>query len=98
MRFNRDVAPPASVTKRGAIPSALAMVKQSAAFASPAAGTARTRTLSTQRPSACASMRSTASRPPLGVSRTVSETPSFDTTQGRAVGAGTTASPVADWG
>ena len=38
MRFNRDVAPPASVTWRGAIASALAMVRQSAAFASPCSG------------------------------------------------------------
>lgn len=32
MRFNRDVAPPARVTWRGAIARALAMVRQSAAF------------------------------------------------------------------
>ena len=44
---------------------------------------ARTRTFSTLRPSASCSMPSTASRPPFGVSRTISVTPSGAIVQGR---------------
>ena len=57
----------------------------SAALASPSLAAARTRTLSTLRPSASCSMPSMASRPPFGVSRTASVTPSADTSQGRSL-------------
>ena len=62
----------------------LAISLISAAFASPSLAAARTRTFSTLRPSASCSIPSTASRPPFGVSRTVSVMPSGVTIQGLA--------------
>src|SRR5262245_42507446 len=81
-RLSRAVAPATRLTSRGGTPSALATSLISAALASPSLAAARTRTLSTQRPSASCSIPSMASRPPLGVSRTASATPSCETVQG----------------
>ena len=84
-RLMRDVAPPTIATRPGGTPTALASTRQSAAFASPSIGSARTRTASTARPSDSVSMPSTASRPPFGVSRTVTVTPSGAAVHGRAM-------------
>src|SRR5205814_1602189 len=86
-RLIRAVAPPTIATRPGATPAALARSRTSAAFASPSRGAARTRAWSTQPPSARRAMPSSASRPPLGVRRTASTTPSPTMDHGRA-GAG----------
>src|ERR1043165_116649 len=75
-RLMRDVAPPTISTRVGGTPSALARTRPNAAFASPSNGAARTRTFSTVRPSGHVSIPSTESRPPFGVSRTVTIRPS----------------------
>ena len=82
-RFSRAVCPLTKSTARGATPSAFAIRPTSASFASPSLGAARTRTLSTGRPSLVSSMPSIASRPPLGVSRTVRTMPSAAAAHGR---------------
>src|SRR5262249_12507649 len=68
--------PPAVISIcRGASPSSCATSRRSASLAWPSNGAARTRALSTNRPSARRSTPSIASRPPRGVSRTSSATP-----------------------
>src|SRR5450830_276807 len=74
-RLMRAVAPATSVTSRGGTPVALAISRHRASLASPSLGAARTRALSTARPSANTSTPSMASCPPLGVSRTASAMP-----------------------
>src|SRR3974390_1714907 len=75
-RLTRLVAPLAKLTARGGTPNALAISRHNALFASPSLGAARTRIFSTLRPSDRTSMPSIVSRPPFGVSRTLSTTPS----------------------
>src|SRR5262249_9258913 len=55
-RFTRAVAPPTMATRPTGTPAALAMRRTSASFAAPSCGAARTRALSTARPSASAAM------------------------------------------
>ena len=83
-RFTRDVCPLIKLTARGGTPIAFAISRTSASLASPSLGAARTRTRNTERPSAVCSTPSMASRPPLGVSRTVSEIPPAVAAHGRA--------------
>src|SRR5215470_7842703 len=66
-RFTRVAAPATTPTARGATSSVRASSRTSAAFASPPVGAARTRALSTARPSLSRSIPSIPSRPPLGV-------------------------------
>src|SRR5450830_1566077 len=82
-RLMRAVAPAASVTSRGGTPVPLAISRHSASLASPSLGAARTRAFSTGRPSPKTLMPSMASRPPLGVSRTVSAMPPASADHGR---------------
>src|ERR1700704_5273384 len=75
-RLMRDVCPLIISTSRGGTANALARTRPNAAFASPSLGIARTRTFNTLLPSESASIPAIASRPPLGVRRTVTTTPS----------------------
>src|SRR6516164_706133 len=74
--LSRALAPATRLTSRTATPRLLAMSFISAALASPSRAAARTRTFSTLRPSASCATPSMASRPPRGVSRTTTTTPS----------------------
>src|SRR5690606_12460187 len=74
--LRRVVWPETSATAEAATPRLLARSRVSAALAAPSSGTARTRALMTARPSASCSTPSIASRPPRGVRRTVSVSPS----------------------
>jgi hypothetical protein len=80
IRLMRELAPP--VTSRGAMPSVFAIRRASALFASPSLGAADTRALNTARPSDRRIIPSIESRPALGVSRTVTTSPSADDAQG----------------
>src|SRR4051812_36926663 len=83
MRLSRALAPPTMATERAGTSNALASILTSAALASPSLGAARTRVLSTLRPSESDWMPSMESRPPLGVRRAASVTPLAVAVQGR---------------
>src|SRR5262249_23879604 len=82
IRLRREAAPPISVMLLGAMRSVRATSRTSAPFASPPLGAALTRAFKTAWPSAKCAMPSIASRPALGVRRTVTTNPSALTTQG----------------
>ncbi len=67
--FSREVAPDSSFTLALGTPSDFANSTRTALLASPPSAIARTRTLSTLRPSANCSIPSMSSRPPRGVTR-----------------------------
>jgi hypothetical protein len=94
IRLIREVAPPTRVTSRAATRSVFAISWASALFAAPSLGAADTRTLNTARPSDSRVIPSIESRPALGVSLTVTTSPSGEGAQGLSAGIGSISQAV----
>jgi hypothetical protein len=73
--FRREVTPDNSRTLALGTPSVLASSSVTARLASPPSAMARTRTFTTERPSASVSIPSMSSRPPRGVTRSATLMP-----------------------
>ena len=76
--FRREVMPERIRTLALGTPSAFAISSVTARLASPPSAMARTRTLTTIRPSASVSSPSISSRPPRGVTRSATLMPSVE--------------------